>query len=123
MILGIGTDLVDINRIAGTLKTHGQRFKTRCFTAYEQKAGGDNAAFFAKRFAAKEACAKALGCGFVDGMSMADIGVESNSHGGPFFVLSGKALQRLEDMGGRAHLSLSDEPPYAQAFVVIEKAL
>lgn len=120
MILGIGTDLVDINRISETLDKHGQRFKDRCFTAYEQKAGSDNAAFYAKRFAAKEACAKALRCGFVDGMSMAEIGVESDENGAPFLVLSGKAQERLSAIGGKAHLSLSDEPPYAQAFVVIE---
>ncbi len=120
MILGIGTDLVDISRIQNLLISQGTRFKSRVFTTYEQQHGGDNAAFYAKRFAAKEACAKAFGTGFGHGFSMCDIGVESDEMGKPFLVFYNGALEKLNSLKACAHLSVSDELPYAQAFVVIE---
>lgn len=122
MILGVGTDLVNIARIQNLLDSQGARFKTRVFTVYEQEHGGDDAAFYAKRFAAKEACAKALRTGFGNGFSMCDIGVESDTLGAPTLVFKGGALEKMSALGARAHISLSDEPPYAQAFVVIETA-
>ncbi|MGH1378642.1 MAG: holo-ACP synthase [Alphaproteobacteria bacterium] len=131
MIIGIGTDLVDIKRIEDALNRHGDRFEDRCFTKIEQeKASNRNgvdqvAATYAKRFAAKEACAKALGTGFVDDITMRDIGVVENDDGKPSLILTGGALSKLDKltpdgMGATMHLSLTDEPPYAQAFVVIE---
>lgn len=122
MILGIGTDLVDIRRVEKLLINQGEQFKKRVFTEYEQEQGGDNAAFYAKRFAAKEACAKALRTGFGNGFSMHDIGVENDEYGAPYLVLSNGALEKMNALRGAAHLSLSDEPPYALAFVVIEKS-
>ncbi len=120
MIFGVGTDLVDISRIQKLLDTQGARFKARVFTAHEQEQGGDDATFYAKRFAAKEACAKALRTGFGNGFSMCDIGVENDELGAPRLILTGGALEKLNALGGRVHVSLSDEPPFAQAFVVIE---
>ncbi len=125
MILGIGTDLVDIRRIEGMLERHGERFIKRCFTAHERENSKDDPAFYAKRFAAKEACVKALGTGFIEGMSLRDIGARSDENGRPYLVLTGKAQEFLSSMvdqnqEARLHLSLSDEPPYAQAFVIIE---
>ncbi|MGH1404086.1 MAG: holo-ACP synthase [Alphaproteobacteria bacterium] len=132
MIIGIGNDLVDIRRIAQVWDRHGVRFETRCFTEHERKKaarrGGtkDGAvSVLAKRFAAKEACAKALGTGFSYGVHMKDIGVIENEDGRPFLELQDGALARLQaitppEMQSVVHLSLSDDPPYAQAFVVIE---
>ncbi len=133
MILGIGNDIVHINRIEKVLDRHGQKFKDRCFTSHEQekaqkRAGAGNsivASVYAKRFAAKEACAKALGTGFADGIVMRDIGVIEDGNGRPFLELSGGALRRLnkitpKGMNAALHLSLSDDPPIAQAFVIIE---
>lgn len=130
MIIGIGNDLIDITRIQKALTRHGKRFEERCFTAHEQKKaqaranhGGDTAVY-AKRFAAKEACAKALGTGFAEGVEMRDIGVIEDDKGRPFLSLTGGALKRLESitpdhLKAELHLSLTDEPPFAQAFVVI----
>ena len=131
MIIGIGTDLVDIRRIQETLDRHGSRFEQRCFTDIEQAKAAKRqgveqvAATYAKRFAAKEACVKALGTGFVDDIIMKDIGVVEDENGRPSLVLTGGALARLntimpESTRPALHLSLTDEPPYAQAFVVIE---
>lgn len=131
MIIGIGTDLVDIRRIETALARHGGRFEKRCFTVVERekaekRQGTDNiAATYAKRFAAKEACVKALGTGFVADIIMKDIGVEEDDAGRPVLVLTGGALVHLDKltpdgMCPNLHLSLTDEPPYAQAFVVIE---
>lgn len=121
MIIGIGTDLVDISRIQNLLDTQGERFKERVFTPHERAQGKNDASFYAKRFAAKEACAKAFGTGFGNGFSMNDIGVDNDELGAPVLVLSGGAEKKLKELQGRAHLSLSDEQSYAQAFVVIEK--
>ena len=133
MIIGIGNDIVRIDRIEAALKRHGEKFKNRCFTVHEQekahrrqKAGNNAVAcVYAKRFAAKEACAKALGTGFANGVNMCDIGVVEDEKGRPFLELSGGALTQLNKItpdGKRAvlHLSLSDDPPIAQAFVIIE---
>ena len=131
MIIGIGNDLIDMRRIQKTLERYGQRFERRCFTGYEcQKAHEVSSkqrrvGIYAKRFAAKEACAKALGTGFAHGVIMRDIGVLEDENGKPFLKLKGGAYKRLElitpkKMTPIMHLSLSDDPPYAQAFVVIE---
>lgn len=131
MILGIGNDLIKIDRIEKALCRHGKRFEARCFTAHEQQKAqsrantNGQAAVYAKRFAAKEACAKALGTGFDNGVFFRDIGVTEDENGRPFLHLSGGAKMQLDritplGMTPRLHLSLSDDPPYAQAFVIIE---
>lgn len=128
MILGIGADLSDIRRIARTLDRFGARFEERVFTDIERARSNrkpDPAASYAKRFAAKEACAKALGTGMRRGVFWKDMGVINARSGAPTLALTGGAAARLEEItpkGSRAviHLSLSDDHPYAQAFVVIE---
>ncbi len=131
MIIGIGHDLVDISRIDRALERHGYRFLQRVFTEEERRAAQQKTShdaligFLAKRWAAKEACAKALGTGFRDGLFMRDIGVVSNDIGRPLLDLTGGALQRLgmvlpQGMRAQLHLSLSDEPPLASAYVMIE---
>ena len=131
MILGIGTDLVDIRRIGKVLDRHGARFEKRCFTdaerakAKERQKNNKHAETYAKRFAAKEACVKALGTGFSGDITMRDIGVTKDKNGRPSLTLSGGALKKLnvlmpEGAHPILHLSLTDEPPYAQAFVIIE---
>ena len=131
MILGTGIDLLDIRRLEKIMARHGSRFKERYYTGAEiktaearQDAGTDLLAF-AKRYAAKEACAKALGTGFIDGIFMRDIEVTNDALGKPSLTLYNGALKRLQEMlpmGKKAviHLSLTDEPPYAQAQVIIE---
>lgn len=131
MILGTGIDLLDIRRLEKIIDRHGVRFKERYYTAVEIKTAearrdtGTELLAFAKRYAAKEACAKALGTGFIDGIFMKDIEVTNDSLGKPSLTLYGGALSRLEEMlpDGKSavfHLSLTDEPPYAQAQVIIE---
>ena len=127
MILGIGSDLIDIRRIEKTLSRFGARFIERCFTETERAKSdrrANRAASYAKRYAAKEACSKALGTGFRDGVFWRDIGVVNLPSGQPTLVLTGGALIRLREMtpaGMRAvvQLTLTDEPPLAQAFVMI----
>ena len=128
MIVGIGSDLTDIRRVAASLDRFGERFTQRLFTDVERARSerkGDRAASYAKRFAAKEACAKALGTGMRSGVFWRDMGVVNLRSGQPTMALSGGAQARLEALlppgaKARIHLSLTDEPPYAQAFVVIE---
>ncbi|MBV8184194.1 MAG: holo-ACP synthase [Hyphomicrobiales bacterium] len=128
MILGIGSDLTDIRRIEATLSRYGERFLNRCFTETEKrKALRRNIAgpTLARRFAAKEACAKALGTGLRRGVFWRDMGVVNLPSGQPTLHLTGGAAERLEALtpdGLRTfiHLSMTDDPPYAQAFVVIE---
>ena len=131
MIIGIGTDLVDIKRIEKILLRHGKRFEQRCFTPLEQKSAeqrrknGNHITYYAKRFAAKEALVKALGSGFVGDIYLKDIDVITSENGAPNIELNGGALERLKaitppNMIASIHLSLSDEPPYAQSFVIIE---
>jgi holo-[acyl-carrier protein] synthase len=132
MIVGIGSDLTDIRRIEATLARFGQRFVERTFTPVEQarserargRAGGA-AASYAKRFAAKEACAKALGTGLRRGVFWRDMGVVNARSGQPTMALTGGAAERLAALlpaehDAAIHLSLTDDHPYAQAFVVIE---
>ncbi len=128
MILGIGSDLTDIRRIEKTLARFGARFSERIFTELERARSERKpgpAASYAKRFAAKEACAKALGTGMRKGVFWRDMGVVNARSGQPTLALSGGAAARLAALtppGHRAaiHLSLTDDHPYAQAFVVIE---
>ena len=128
MILGIGSDLSDIRRIQASLDRFGDRFRNRCFTEIERRrseAKPDAAASYAKRFAAKEACAKALGTGLRRGVFWRDMGVVNLRSGQPTLSLTGGAAARLAEMtptGHTAmiHLSMTDDHPYAQAFVIIE---
>ncbi len=128
MILGIGSDLIDITRIENSLERHGERFSARVFTEIEQaRAEGrpQRAASYAKRFAAKEACAKALGSGIAEGVFWRDMGVVNLPNGRPTMHLTGGAaekLARLTPPGHRAviHLTITDEFPMAQAHVIIE---
>jgi len=128
MILGIGTDLANIERIAGTLERFGDRFRNRVFTEVEQAKAerrADTAGTYAKRWAAKEACSKALGTGLRMGISWKDMAVSNLSTGQPVMQVTGWAAQRLADMtpeGFEAiiHVTLTDDHPWAQAFVVIE---
>jgi len=128
MILGIGTDLANIERIAGTLERFGDRFRERVFTEVEQQKAerrADTAGTYAKRWAAKEACSKALGTGLRMGISWKDMSVSNLRTGQPQMHLTGWAAERLREMtppGHEAHIhvTLTDDHPWAQAFVVIE---
>ncbi|MBB4065604.1 holo-ACP synthase [Gellertiella hungarica] len=128
MIIGIGSDLADIRRVENSLARFGERFTQRCFTDVERaKSDGrkNRAASYAKRFAAKEACAKALGTGIAQGVFWRDMGVVNLPSGKPTMKLTNGAAERLEAMlpeGHRAviHLTITDDFPYAQAFVIIE---
>ncbi len=128
MIIGIGTDLADIRRIEKTLERFGDRFVQRVFTPVEQARSdrrADRVASYARRWAAKEACSKALGTGLRMGVAWREMGVVNLSSGQPTMALSGGAAQRLAAMAPqgltpRIHVTMTDDPPYAQAFVVIE---
>lgn len=128
MIVGIGSDLSDIRRVAETLERFGDRFTNRIFTEVERARSErkpDRAASYAKRFAAKEACSKALGTGLKAGVFWRDMGVVNMRSGQPTMALTGGAAKRLEAIipaGHKAviHVSLTDDHPYAQAFVIIE---
>lgn len=131
MIIGLGSDLIDISRIEQTLERFGDRFIRRCFSVEEiekaerRRAAGTHIATYAKRFAAKEACSKALGTGFNHGVYMKDIAVVNDANGKPTLRLTGGALAQLQSLvpdgkTPRLHLTLTDEPPMAQALVVIE---
>ncbi len=128
MIIGIGSDLIDIRRIERTIARHGERFTTRCFTEVEQERSErrkQKAASYAKRFAAKEACSKALGSGISKGVFWRDIGVFNLDDGRPTLELTGGALQQLEKLlpegcSAALHLTITDDFPLAQAFVIIE---
>ena len=128
MIVGIGSDLSDIRRVEKTLERFGERFTQRVFTEVERARSerkGDRASSYAKRFAAKEACAKALGTGIRRGVFWRDMGVINLRSGQPTMALTGGAAKRLaeltpEGMTAMIHLSLTDDHPYAQAFVIIE---
>lgn len=128
MIIGIGSDLCDIRRIEETLERFGARFIERCFTPVEQAKSerrAMRAASYAKRFAAKEACAKALGTGIRSGVAWRDMGVVNLKSGQPTMALTGGAAERLAAITpaghqARIHLSITDDHPLAQAFVVIE---
>jgi holo-[acyl-carrier protein] synthase len=128
MILGIGTDLANIERIQGTLDRFGDRFRNRVFTEIEQRKSerrADTAGTYAKRWAAKEACSKALGTGLRMGIAWKDMSVKNLRTGQPVMELTGWAAERLDEMtpaGHKAtvHVSLTDDHPWAQAFVVID---
>lgn len=131
MILGVGTDLIDIRRVESVYNRFGTRFLERCFTRAEQdkamrrERAGTHINTLAKRFAAKEACSKALGTGFSHSVYHRDIGVENAPSGQPDLVLTNGALKRLNEllpdgMRVRIHLTLTDEPPLAKAMVLIE---
>ena len=128
MIVGVGSDLIDIERIEKTLQRFGPRFVARIFTDIEQARSErkpDRAASYAKRFAAKEACAKALGTGMRRGVFWKDMGVVNARSGQPTLALTGGAARRLTELVppghvGVLHLSLTDDHPWAQAFVIIE---
>ena len=127
MILGIGSDIIDIRRIEKILDRYGSRFTARVFTPIEQQKSDRRharAASYAKRYAAKEACSKALGTGFSAGVFWRDLGVVNERSGKPTLVLTGNARARLDAMtpaDHRAviHLTMTDEFPYAQAMVII----
>ena len=129
MIIGLGSDLIDITRIEKTIARFGDRFLNRIFTPVE-RARSDRRALtriesYAKRYAAKEACSKALGTGFSRGVFWRDLGVVNEPSGKPTMVLTGGAGERLASLvpnGHRPkiHLTITDDFPYAQAFVIIE---
>jgi holo-[acyl-carrier protein] synthase len=128
MIIGIGSDLIDIRRIEKTLERHGQRFIDRVYTPVEQAKSErrkQRAASYAKRFAAKEACAKALGTGLAQGVFWRDMGVVNLPSGAPTMKLANGAADRLNAItpsghASRIHLTITDDFPLAQAFVIIE---
>ncbi|MDL2400000.1 holo-ACP synthase [Rhizobium mayense] len=128
MIIGIGSDLIDIRRIEKSIERFGTRFTERCFTDIERaKSEGrkNKAASYAKRFAAKEACSKALGTGLAQGVFWRDMGVVNLPSGKPTMRLTGGAAKRLaammpENHRAAIHLTITDDFPLAQAFVIIE---
>ena len=128
MIIGIGSDLIDIRRVEKSLERFGERFTNRCFTEIERQKSDrrkNRAASYAKRFAAKEACSKALGTGLAQGVFWKDMGVVNLPGGKPTMKLTGGAAARLESMlpaghEARIHITITDDFPRAQAFVIIE---
>ena len=129
MIIGTGSDLCNIERIANSLARYGERFENRVFTEVEiakaRRRPFTIAGTYAKRFAAKEAFSKAVGTGFKRGVFMKDIGVVNAPSGAPTLALTGGAAKRLEEITpkgheARIHLTLTDDHPWAQAFVIIE---
>ena len=129
MIIGLGSDLCSIERIRKTLERHGERFEQRVFTEIERAKAASRpytkAETLAKRFAAKEAFSKAVGTGFKAGVFMRDIGVVNARSGAPTLALTGGAAQRLATMTPEGHcisvhLTLTDDHPWAQAFVILE---
>ncbi|MFP7672016.1 holo-ACP synthase [Marivita sp. S0852] len=128
MIIGIGTDLANIDRIAGTLERFGDRFRNRVFTQIEQHKAErrhDTVGTYAKRWAAKEACSKALGTGLRMGIAWKDMSVRNLHTGQPIMEVTGWAKQRLDDLTppdheAIIHVTLTDDHPWAQAMVLIE---
>lgn len=128
MIIGMGSDLIDIRRVEKTIERFGERFTNRVFTEVERaKSDGrkNRAASYAKRFAAKEACSKALGTGIAHGVFWRDMGVINMPGGKPTMKLTNGAGERLAAMMPAGHkpvihITITDEYPYAQAFVIIE---
>lgn len=127
MILGLGSDLIDIRRVERSIERYGERFLSRIFTETERAKSdrrAQRAASYAKRFAAKEACSKALGTGLRKGVFWRDMGVVNLAGGKPTMALTGGALKRLQDMTPPGHkavidLSITDDFPLAQAIVII----
>lgn len=129
MIIGLGSDLCNIERIQSSLDRFGERFEKRCFTDLERakaaKRPFTRAGTYAKRFAAKEAFSKAVGTGFRRGVYLSTIGVVNAPSGAPTLALTGGAAIRLAELTppgheARIHLTLTDDHPWAQAFVIIE---
>jgi holo-[acyl-carrier protein] synthase len=129
VIIGMGSDLCNIERIGNSLARYGERFENRVFTEIEiakaRRRPYTIAGTYAKRFAAKEAFSKAVGTGFKRGVFMKDIGVVNSPSGAPTLALTGGAALRLEEITpkgheARIHLTLTDDHPWAQAFVIIE---
>ena len=128
MIVGIGTDLADIRRIENTLNRFGERFEKRVFTDIERAKSDkrrERAASYAKRWAAKEACSKALGTGLRMGVAWKEMGVVNLPSGKPTMELTGGAAERMsklipEGHTAHIHVTITDDKPYAQAFVIIE---
>ena len=129
MIIGMGNDLTNMDRIANSLERWGEKFEMRCFTEIEREKAArrpfTRVGTFAKRWAAKEAYAKAVGTGFSRGVFHKDIGVVNAPSGKPTLALTGGAAERLAEMlpaghEPRIHLTLTDDHPWAQAFVIIE---
>ena len=124
MIYGIGTDIVQVGRIERDLKKFGDKFAERILTHKELAEYHDNSSrahFLARRFAAKEAAAKAMGTGFNNGLHWRDIGVEHNAAGKPLLEFTGKALEIIREQGiTMVHVSLADEVDHAVAFVTLE---
>ncbi|MBE2190794.1 MAG: holo-ACP synthase [Alphaproteobacteria bacterium] len=131
MIIGMGSDLIDIRRVEKTLEKFGQRFIQRCFAPEEiakaerRRSAGTHIVTYARRFAAKEACSKALGTGFNHGVYMRDIAVINDQNGKPTLLLTNGAKVKLDQITptgktAHIHITLTDEPPLAQAHVVIE---
>jgi holo-[acyl-carrier protein] synthase len=127
MIIGLGSDMVDVRRIARTIERHGERFLARIYTPAERAKAESRVTkveTYAKRFAAKEACSKALGTGFRSGVFWRDMGVVNLASGRPTMKLTGGALKRLQAITptgceARIDVSLTDEGPTAQAIVII----
>jgi holo-[acyl-carrier protein] synthase len=126
MIHGIGSDLIRVERLAAVIDRHGDRFARRILAAAEYSEyleNGDRAAFLAKRFAAKEAAAKAFGTGIRDGLQLAHIAVEHDRLGRPGLRFHARAAELVATLAiGASHLSLADEGGWALAFVVLERA-
>ena len=128
MIIGLGSDLIDIRRIENSLARHGNRFVNRIFTEVEQAKSDkrrNRAASYAKRFAAKEACCKALGTGISNGVFWRDMGVVNDKNGKPTMKLTNGAAKRLAEIipsgyEPHVHVTITDDFPLAQAFVIIE---
>jgi holo-[acyl-carrier protein] synthase len=128
MIIGIGSDIIDIRRIEKTIERHGQRFIDRIYTDVEKRKSEKRAQripSYAKRFAAKEACSKALGTGLSNGVFWRDMGVVNLPSGKPTMHLTNGAAAQLarmvpEGKTAAVHLTMTDEYPYAQAYVIIE---
>ena len=131
MIIGIGSDIITVSRIQSVIDRHGDRFITRIFVSEEiqkamsRAATGQDVATYAKRFAAKEACAKALGTGFTHSVYFKDMVLTNDEHGKPTMTLTGGAEARLRSlipagMRGSIHVSITDDGDLTQAFVVIE---
>ncbi|HEX2380701.1 MAG TPA: holo-ACP synthase [Methyloceanibacter sp.] len=127
MIIGLGNDIIDIRRVERTIERYGERFLSRIFTEIERRKSDNRAgraASYAKRFAAKEACAKALGTGFRQGVFWRDMGVVNLPSGRPTLQLTGGAARALERLTPEGHevridLSITDDFPTAQAIVII----
>jgi len=130
MIIGLGEDLVEISRIQKLIESKGDRFLEKCFTAseikqaYNHQTDDRRISYFAKRFAGKEACLKALGTGMREGLAWHDMSIGNDDLGRPVLVLSGGVLKKLNELGSnpRAHITLSDEAGLAKATVILESA-